>query len=304
MGIWQRLRGQVEKRQAIGSYSDAILSIIQSQATGASALPGATAALESASGFVSRAFASASVSSSMAGVLDPSTLAMIGRALIRSGEYVAVIKMGMGDDLPRLAPAASYDIAGNEDPSSWIYKIALSGPTMQGTVENVPSAGVVHIRYASSPGSPHRGIGPLQVAHLAGRLSAEVSSALADELSGPRGQLLPLPNVGGDDPAISSLKNDIRGLSGSLAFVESQQDSYGTGPTTNPTSGWDVKRVGADIPSGSIEAAKLAFEEVVAACGLSPSLWFDAQGTALNAKPTDKASIPRSHRWAELRRPS
>ena len=71
--FWQRLTGS-EKRQAIGSYSDAILSIIQSQATGASALPGATAALESASGFVSRAFASASVSSSMAGVLDPSTL--------------------------------------------------------------------------------------------------------------------------------------------------------------------------------------------------------------------------------------
>ena len=115
--------------------------------------------------------------------------------------------MGMGDDFPRLAPAASYDIAGNEDPSSWIYKIALSGPTMQGTVENVPSAGVIHVRYASSPGSPYRGIGPLQSAHLAGRLSAEVSKALADELAGPRGAVcLPLPNVSGDSPEVAALK--------------------------------------------------------------------------------------------------
>ena len=209
----------------------------------------------------------------MAGVLDPSTLAMIGRSLVRSGEYVAIIKMDMGDDFPRLAPAASYDIAGNEDPSSWIYKIALSGPTMQGTVENVPSAGVVHVRYASSPGTPHRGISPLQAAHLAGRLSAEVSKALADELSGPRGALLPLPNVSGNSPEVAALRSDIKNHSGSLAFVESMSDQFGSGPQSNPTSGWDVKRVGANLPLSSIEAAKLAFKEVLAACGLSVALF-------------------------------
>ena len=55
MGIWQRL---FEKRQESGSYTDALVSLLQSTAGGASALPGATAALEAASGFVSRAFAS------------------------------------------------------------------------------------------------------------------------------------------------------------------------------------------------------------------------------------------------------
>ena len=62
MGIWQRLRG-VEKRQAGGSsYTDALVSLLQSRAGGSSALPGATAALEAASSFVSRSFASADVS--------------------------------------------------------------------------------------------------------------------------------------------------------------------------------------------------------------------------------------------------
>ena len=111
-------------------------------------------------------------------------------------------------------------------------------------------------------------------------LSAEVSAALADELSGPRGQLLPIPNIGGEDPAILSLKADLRGLKGQLAFVESMADSFGTGPQNNAASGWESKRVGADIPVASIQAAKLAFGEVVAACGLSTALWDDSQGTA------------------------
>ena len=102
---------------------------------------------------------------------------------------------------------------------------------------------------------------------------------MADELSGPRGQLLPIPNIGGEDPAILSLKADLRGLKGQLAFVESMADSFGTGPQNNAASGWESKRVGADIPAASIQAAKLAFSEVIAACGLSVALWDDSQGT-------------------------
>ena len=281
MGIWQRLRG-TEKRES-GGYSDAVIALIQAQSGGASALPGATAAVEACSGFVSRSFASADVTtadSTMAGVLDPSTLGQIGRALIRVGEFVAVIRMDRQRGTLRLDPAGSWDVQGGSNPATWIYRLALPGPTHQTTIENLPAAGVVHIRYSSDPGTPWRGVGPLQSARLAGRLSAEVSLALADELSGPRGQLLPLPNVGGNDPAIDSLKSDIRGLGGGLAFVESMADQFGSGPSNNATSGWDSKRVGAAIPAASIEAARLAFEEVVAACGLSPSLWFDAQGTA------------------------
>ena len=230
---------------------------------------------------MARAFASADVTtadSRLAGVLDPHTLSMIGRSLIRNGEYLAVIKMGLQDDFPRLATAASWDVTGGEDPAGWIYRVSLAGPSQQSMIV-VPANGTIHIKYAADTVTPWRGVGPLQSARLAGRLSAEVSSALADELAGPRGQLLPLPNVGGDDPAIDALKSDIKGLNGGLAFVESQADSFGSGPQSNPTSGWDSKRVGASIPSGSIEAARLAFSEVAAACGLSVSLWDDSQGT-------------------------
>ena len=223
MGLWQRLRGIEDRQEGGGSYTDALVSLIQSQAGGASALPTATAAFEAASGFVSRAFASADVTtadSRMAGILDAHTLSMIGRSLIRSGEFLGVIEMGMEDDIPRLAPAASWSVTGGANPASWIYRVSLAGPSQQ-TAIIIPANGVVHVRYAADAKTPWRGIGPLQSARLAGRLSAEVSSALADELAGPRGQLLPLPNVGGDDPAIDALKSDIKGLSGGLAFVES-----------------------------------------------------------------------------------
>ena len=62
--------------------------------------------------------------------------------------------------------------------------------------------------------------------------------------------------------------------------MESQSDSFGSGPVGSATSGWDAKRIGANIPAGSIEVAKLAFMEVVAACGLSEALWNDSEGTA------------------------
>ena len=283
MGIWQRIRGG-ESRQAGGSsYTDALVSLLQSRAGGSSPLPGATSAIEAASSFVSRAFASADVVSSdsiKAGVLTPHTLAMIGRSLIRNGQYVAAILVDDAGTL-RLSPASSFDVVGGEDPETWIYRLSLSGPARQTTFENVPGAGVINIRLTSENTSPWRGVGPLQSAHLAGRLSAEVTSALADELSGPRGALLPIPNVDGEDPAILSLKADLRGLKGQLAFVESMADSFGTGPQNNAASGWESKRVGAAIPASSIQVAALAFGEVIAACGLSGALWdASSPGTA------------------------
>ena len=56
---------------------------------------------------------------------------MIGRSLIRSGEFLGVIEMGMEDDIPRLAPAASWSVTGGANPASWIYRVSLAGPSQQ-----------------------------------------------------------------------------------------------------------------------------------------------------------------------------
>ena len=100
-------------------------------------------------------------------------------------------------------------MAGSPDPSSWIYRCSVGGPERTLTYAGVPAEGVVHLRYATDPERPWRGYGPLGVALLAGRLSAETVSALADEVSGTtRAPSWAYP-VDGNDPTVAKLRTDI-----------------------------------------------------------------------------------------------
>ena len=157
----------------------------------------------------------------------------------------------------------------------WIWP----GRIMQATREHVPSTSVLHVRYAVDPERPWRGLSPLAVASLAGRLSAETVAALADESSGPRGSFLPLPKTDGEDDTVAQLKADIRKLGGALAIVESMADKWGTGEGAS-RSDWDQKRLGADPPDALVDLARHASDEVYAACGVSSSLFSSADGTA------------------------
>ena len=107
-----------------------------------------------------------------------------------------------------MLPAETWDVGGGSDPSTWHYRISLGGPDRTLTLDPVPSAGVVHIKYSTDPSTPWRGVGPIESASLAGKLSAEVSAALGDELSGPVGALLPV-SADGDDPTVTSLKDPV-----------------------------------------------------------------------------------------------
>ena len=132
----------------------------------------------------------------------------------------------------------------------------------------VPSDGLIHCRYETDPDRPWKGIGPLQSASLAGRLSAETASALADGESGPRGNLLPLP-VDGSDPSVAALKADMRTLGGRLAFVESVRSMHAGAAGNAPSGDWQTKRIGADPPSAEVELLTRSGLEVVNACGAS-----------------------------------
>ena len=69
----------------------------------------------------------------------------------------------------------------------------LAGPDRTSTLYSVSAERVIHIRYAQDPERPWRGVGPIQAAALAGRLSAETLEALGDEASGPRDHSYPRP---------------------------------------------------------------------------------------------------------------
>ena len=315
--ITNRARIEDLEHRADSSYTDALVASLTAHATGQAQTPYATAALEACAGLVGRAFTSAEVNAPgmVQAALTPSCLGLIGRALMRRGEIVLAIDTEGG---LMLHPASSHDIDGGYMPGDWRYRLSMAGPSRITTRRRVPAAGVVHCMYARDPERPWRGYGPLQVALLAGRLSAETVNALADEAGGSVGHLLPIP-VDGADPTVAALKRDIKTLRGKTALVEA--GDWGNTGNGTKGEGWNTKRLGPEPPAPLIDQAKHASAEVFAACGIAPAVFTDAaQGTAgreawrqclhgliaplgriVAAELSEKLERPVSFTWDELR---
>ena len=260
--------------RADSSYTDTLVAALQRRAQGRVANPSspyATAALESCAGLVGRAFAAAEITGPeiIASALTPATMTLIGRSLIRKGEIVFQIDTSTGR--LRLFPAASYNVAGGPNPDGWEYELSLPGPSATMTIA-LPAESVLHLRYTSDPDTPWRGVGPIQVATLAGELSAETVKALADETSGPRGSFLPIPGTDGDDDTVDKLKGDVRNANGSLLIVESMADAFESGSYA-PSGDWVAKHFGPSPSSAMIDLMQAIKVEIYAACGIPPGVY-------------------------------
>ena len=189
--------------------------------------------------------------------------------MVRQGEQVFEINVDAG--AVRLLVAGHHDVYGGADPLTWTYRTSVYGPSGT-TTRYLPAAGVVHLMGLTDPVRPWCGVAPLRAASIAGRLSAEVSQALADEVSGPRGSLLPLP-VDGDDPSVALLKSDVRTLGGKIAFVESVRSMHAGAAGNAPQDDWKARRLGYSAPASEVDLLGRAFVEVLAACGIPPGLF-------------------------------
>lgn len=277
MKLWPFRKTEVRAQ----GLTDTLVTALLSRAAGGSGADALqTGALEACSGLVGRAFAAAVVKAdeNIAGVLTPACLSLIGRSLIRKGELVLYIDV---DDMGgvRLLPCASHDITGGAHVDNWIYRCQVAGPSRMKTMR-AASEGVIHLRYAVDPESPWRGVGPLQVAALAGRLSAELSNSLADESGGPIGHLLPVP-VDGQDESVAELRSDLRKARGQVMLVQSGDWGNVSGAPTG--AGWESRRIGPQPPAALVELQQQATNEVFAAVGLSPVL-FAAQSAGNAAR--------------------
>ena len=270
-------RRNVEKRES--SVTDTLVTAIQAAAGGgASASVGAGGGLEACAGAYGRALAAAEVSGGVAmRSLTPGLLSMIGRELIRSGEVVLLIEVD--NTGARLIPVATYDVSGGYSPETWPYQCSLAGPTTEIT-RTVAAASVVHLRYAVEPARPWKGLSPLGVARIAGRLDAEIAHMMGDEASGPRGGLIPTPKDG-QDVSMVALRGDIKKLAGAITTVESTAASWDGDSNTSPRTDWGVRRLGAAWPASVVDGAALAFRVVAAVCGVPSSLLTDeSDGTS------------------------
>ena len=276
--FWQK-----ETRDSGGDFSDAVVRLIEAQAAGTAADASSTAAVESASSWLSRAFSSAEVDAEdwAQEAVNPVFLAQVGRDLIRSGDSMHVIRIdGMGNVI--LVPASSWHFEGDHDPANWRVRATAYGPSTS-TSWNLPYSGVVYMRWGSKPGTPYVGTGPLSWAHTSARLSSELERSLADEAQGPLANLLAIPADGGDgtdaDP-LKQLKLDIKSARGKALFVETTAGGWGEGRAAAPMSDWKASRLGPNFPQSMAMVQKESFMAVLAACGLSASLFDDSDGTS------------------------
>ena len=127
---------------------------------------------------------------------------------------------------------------------------------------------MLHFKYAVDPSRPWRGNGPVQVAALAGKLSAATEAALADESTGPVGRLLGIPSDG-DDAMVAGLKADISNARGKTALIEVGD----WGSAGDARVQLKSERFGAEPPASLVDLLSVASQEVYAACGFNSALW-------------------------------
>ena len=278
---------KTEKRESGGDFSDAVVRLIEAQAAGTAADASSTAAVEAASGALSRAFASAEVSgpSWVQDAVSPEFLAQVGRDLIRSGDSLHLVNVDR-DGGVSLLPVSSWHFEGDSHPATWRVRATTYGPSSS-TTRHLLFSGVVFVKWGSTPGQRYVGTGPLSWAHTTARLQSETERSLADEAGGPVAQLLAVPELmaksGEDGEEIDPLKllrADIAGARGKALLLETTQTGAGEGRGAAPQKDWAGNRLGPHPPEVMEKIREGAFRATLAACGTPPSLFISDDGTA------------------------
>ena len=290
------MRWPWQKREARqsggGGYADTIVNALEAHAAGTIADVSSTAAIEAAAGALSRAFAGAEVDgpSWVQEAVNPVWRGQVGRSFIREGASLSVIVMD-GAGMVELIPASQWDFENvnpgaqeGERESTWQARVTTYGPSSSWT-RLVDRERLVFVRWGTSPGTRYRGQGPTSWAALTARLQGEVERSLADEAAGPLAQIIPIPQDGGDDDdedndPLASLKADVKGARGKALLVETTAAGYGEGKTAAPMRDWKSERLGPQPPEAVVSLSKMAFARMLAACGCSPALFDDSDGTA------------------------
>ena len=249
-------------------YTSQVVNAVETAAAGAAGTAIGTAAVETASGLWGRALALAEVEpmNRRTAAISPTLLAMVGRALCRSGQIVFDIDVA-GGALRLLPASAAYVVVGNGDPRTWIYTVTIDGPGNTRTVYRTRD-GVVHLQYAVSPTRPWEGRAPWATAGLSGQLLAGIERQLSGEAGSASGYILPTPDVGdrgevAPDPAnpdadtaendpLTTLRRDLAAAGGKTVLAPTTAAGYGAGPVRRR------RRITSLSDSGSIRRARLS----------------------------------------------
>lgn len=259
--LFRRITGRpVEER----GLSEILLAGLESIAEGEFSARLASSAAETAATVWGNALASARVSGDVAArVLTPDVLHHSGRSLIREGEAVWLIERPASGD-PYLRHCDATEVL-----DGWRYRVQVGSPpgrTMQRTVSRNR---IVHFRWSVDPLTPWQGVGPFTRASLGSALAAAVENGLRREAGGPVALLLPVP-VGSTD--LNELAADISKAKGAAVMAESTAAGWDEGRASGTQGDWHQRRVGPDPPEQLLALRRDAYDTVLAAAGVPPSL--------------------------------
>lgn len=290
-----RKKEHVETRSA-GGYTEAIVAAIEAHVGGTAADVSSTAALEAASGALSRAFSGARVSgpSWAQDAVTPIWLGQVGRSLIRDGASMSVIVPV--DGRVDLIPSSHWNFEnlnpGNpegEREDTWQCRVTTYGPSTTRT-RVVGRDRLVFVRWGTSPGTRYRGQGPTSWAATTAKLQGNIERNLSYESGMPVGTLFPIPaghgpdqDADAEDGALTSeveaLEAKIRTSKGTVRLVETVAGGWEESGN-RPQGDWDPKHYGASPDPAAVELGSHAFKRMLAACGCSPAMFDDSPGTA------------------------
>ena len=266
------------------SYTSAVVNAVESAAAGTGGgVATGTAAVETAAGMWARALALADVQprNRRTAAITPSMLAMIGRALCRSGEIVFDLDVSPGGRLSMLPASAAYVTTGTGDRRTWIYTVTVDGPGSTVTVYR-GRAGVAHLQYAVDPVRPWHGRPPWASAGMSGDLLAGIERQLSNESKSASGYILPTPDTGDrgqqgedadeeDDP-FTTLRRDLAAAGGRTVLSPTTAAGFGAGPGAAPSNDYKPERFGFNPPSAAAEVRRDVGRDILAACGVPPVL--------------------------------
>ena len=274
--------GPIVRRELRSGYSSALLAAAEADAAGGvGGLATATAAVEVASGLWARGLSLARVEPGGARTraLTAPLLAMIGRALCRSGEIVLDLRVEGGQ--VRMLPASSaYVVKGSGDRRTWIYTVTIDGPGSTETHWRRREA-VAHVQYLADPARPWLGRAPWASAPLSARLLAGIERQLSGEASGPSGYVMPVPDPGDrdqgadDDGAadpMTTLRHDLAAANGKTTLAPTTMGGLGAGAANAPEHDFMARRFGANPPQTIGELRRDVERSIHAASGIPPVL--------------------------------
>lgn len=270
-----------EPRAAPEALTDAEAQLIGSAYGQQLALAGAyrmarTGTLEACARLVGAAFAAAQPAADLAYDPWPSAKrSQAGRALIRSGEWLARIEVAGGR--LRLVPFTSCAVTeGGPDPETWMLLGTLAAPGSMPSPAVYMWQEVVALHWATEPAAPWLGVAPLDASPLTKHLHAQVEAASIGETSLAQGQYF---ISGTDDASVAKqLASGLRARAqrgSSSPFFVTGVDSLAGG-----SAGAAYGAFGTRFESALVELRNAVAETVAEACGISPAMWGSQTGQA------------------------